>query len=93
MEFISSGLAALDGDAFGVLDITTMKEYYTQMKETTSNMLERAMRTRDGFERWLPATTDLLESMRLSKAAQRLGRVVAQARAQAHGNEASCMIG
>ena len=75
-------------DADGTIDLCVMKEYSVQMKNTTSNMAERAFKTAAGTEKWYSSTAALLDSMGLPKATHRLHRVVAQCRAQAHGDEA-----
>ena len=56
--WLKRALAAIEDD--GVIDMAQMPGYSKQLKNTTSNMLERALRTRQGFEEWMrtvPALT------------------------------------
>ena len=84
IEWMERARAAIDED--GTVDLTVMGEYSKQMKNTTSNMLERALNSDSAIEQWYLRTADLLDTMGLPKATHRLHRVVHQCRAQAHGD-------
>ena len=86
IAWIERSKASIDVD--GTIDLCVMAEYAKQMKQTTSNMAERAFKTAVGTEKWYASTAALLDSMGLPKATHRLHRVVAQCRAQSHGDDA-----
>lgn len=86
VAWIERSKASIDPD--GTIDLCVMKEYSVQMQKTTSNMAERAFKTAVGTEKWYASTAALLDSMGLPKATHRLHKVVAQCRAQSHGDEA-----
>ena len=88
LEYLKQAFGVRKANGRGCIDVRAMREYRETMASSTAPILERAIRTESAFEAWIVRTSEALASARLPLARDMLNEVLAQARAQSHGNHA-----